>query len=31
MENSFKLNIYFETEGEELETIIANYILQNKQ
>lgn len=31
MEGSFKLNIYFDAEGEELETIIANYILQNKE
>jgi len=28
MENSFKLNIYFDSEGEELEKIIAKYILQ---
>lgn len=31
MENLFKLNVYFDEEGEELETIIANYILQNKK
>lgn len=29
MEDSFKFNIYFDEDGEELEKIIVNYILQN--
>ena len=29
MEDSFKFNIFFDEDGEELEKIIVNYILQN--
>ena len=29
MESSFKFNIYFDERGEEIENIIAKYILQN--
>jgi len=29
MEDSFKINVYFDEKGEEIEKIIVNYILQN--